>query len=242
MAAISPQAVFIEKLAAIFPLGAAERTALENVPVKVVELRRGQDVVRQGDRPTRCCILFEGFACWSKVTKEANRQILGIHIPGDLPDLHSLHLSFMDSTLTAMTTCSVGYVKHEVVRDLCDRYPGIARALWRSTLVDGAIFREWVANIGGRQAYQRIGHLLCEIFVRLSAVGRVVDGRCRLPFTQSELAEAAGLSIVHVNRTLQEWRKQGLIELLSGQLTIPDLAAACEAADFDPSYLHFKDG
>ena len=123
---------------------------------------------------------------------------------------------------------------------LCDDYPRIARALWRETLIDASIFREWTVNIGRREAYARISHLLCEILVRLKAVGLAEDQTCEIPITQSEFADATGLSNVHVNRVLQELRADGLIILKGSTLKVPNWENLKSAGDFDPTYLHLR--
>src|SRR5215218_2416127 len=130
-----------------------------------------QDIVREGDRPTRSCTLLEGFAAMFKVTAEGKRQITGFHIPGDIPDLQSLHLEVLDSSLGTITPAKVGFIRHETLHDLCARYPRLAGAFWRETLVDASIFREWMVNVGRREAINQIAHILCEMTVRMRAVG-----------------------------------------------------------------------
>jgi CRP-like cAMP-binding protein len=134
----------------------------------------------------------------------------------------------------------VGFITHEALRDLCERYPRITSAFWRETLIDAAIFREWVMNVGQREAYSRMAHVFCELIVRLRAVGLVEDHACTLPITQGEFADAIGVSTVHVNRVLQEMRANGIIELSGDRLKVPDWETLKRAGDFDPIYLHLK--
>ncbi len=124
--------------------------------------------------------------------------------------------------------------------DLCGRYPRIASALWRQTLIDAAVFREWLTSIGQREAYNRVAHLLCEMMVRLRAVGLAQDDGCDLPITQSELGDALGLSTVHVNRTLQDIREANLISLKNNKLQVLDWEGLTRAGEFDPTYLRIK--
>jgi CRP-like cAMP-binding protein len=126
------------------------------------------------------------------------------------------------------------------MRDLCKAQPRLAAAFWRETLIDASIFREWVTNVGRRNAYARLAHVLCELLVRLRAVGLAEDDACELPMTQGEIGDATGISTVHVNRTLQELRGDGLITLKGEKLTVLDWDRLKKAADFDPTYLHFK--
>ena len=150
---------------------------------------------------------------------------MSFHIPGDIPDLQSLHLEIMDHSLATVVPTKVAFIPHEAVRTFLRAHPRIADVFWRETLIDAAVFREWVVNVGRRDAYARIAHVLCEIYVRLRAVG-LVDGQAyQLPITQAELGDATGLSTVHVNRTLQELRGNGLITTpKGGRVVIEDWA------------------
>jgi CRP-like cAMP-binding protein len=228
----------IRKLENIFSLHENERAALLNLPIQLTTLRADQDIVREGDRPSRSCALLEGFACTFKVTGEGKRQITNFYIPGDIPDLQSLHLEVLDSSLGTLTPCKVGFIQHEALHDLCDRHPRIARALWRETLIDASIFREWTVNVGRREAYARIAHILFELMARLEVVGLTKDHTCEIPITQGELADATGLSNVHVNRVLQELRGDGLIVFKGSTLRVPDREKLRQAGEFDPTYLH----
>jgi CRP-like cAMP-binding protein len=228
----------IRRLESIFVLSDDERAALENLPMHVQDLRADQDIVREGDRPSRSCLLLDGYAATYKMTGDGKRQIMAFHIPGDIPDLQSLHLRVLDNSLGTLTQCRVGFIQHEALRDLCRRYPRLNDALWRQTLIDAAIFREWVTNIGRRDAYNRIAHLFCEWVVRLRTVGLVRDHTCELPMTQSELGDAMGISTVHVNRVLQELRGNGLISLRGSTLRVLDWEQLKQVGDFDPTYLH----
>ena len=233
--------VFVRKLDSIHMLDEDDRKAVNRLPLLVADIRADQDVVREGDRPTRSCFLIGGIACWSKTTGSGKRQILSFQIPGDLPDMQSIHLSTLDSTLTTLSPCRIAFVQHEPLRDICERRPNVASAFWRMTLIDAAIFREWVANVGSRQAYSRVSHLLCEMIVRFGAVGLTNSYSCELPITQAELADATGLSTVHVNRTLQNLRRQKLIRWKDTKLEVLDWQGLMEAGDFEATYLHLRE-
>ncbi len=230
----------IRKLESIFPLSAEEKQALQGLPVQVTGLKADQDIVRVGDRPSQCCLLVEGFTCIYKLTTDGRRQIVAFHVPGDITDLQSLHLKVLDNSLATMTPCTLGFIQHEDLRRLCECYPRITAALWRETLVDASVFREWLLNVGRREAPGRMAHLLCEFFVRLKVVGLVQDHTFDLPITQGELADMTGISTVHVNRVLQDLRAKDLIRTRGGQVNIPDWEKLKEAADFDPLYLHLQ--
>ncbi len=230
----------IRKLDSIFTLTDDERQALLNLPMQVVVIKEGQDIVRAGDSPSRSCLLLSGFACVYKLTGDGKRQIASFSIAGDIPDLQSLHLDVLDNSLGTLTPCRVGFITHEALRDICVRYPRITAAFWRETLIDAAIFREWVMNVGQREAYSRMAHVFCELLVRLRAVGLADDHGCDLPITQAEFADALGVTTGHVNRVLQEMRADGIIELSGDRLKVPDWETLKRAGDFDPTYLHLK--
>jgi CRP-like cAMP-binding protein len=228
----------IRKLESIFKLNDDERQALENLPMQVTVIRADQDIVREGDRSSRSCLILSGFACTYKVTQDGKRQIVSFNLPGDIPDLQSLHLNVLDNSIGTISPCSVGFITHEVLRDLCVTYPRITAGLWRETLVDASIFREWMMNVGRREGSSRMAHVLCELLVRLRAVGLVEDHACDLPITQNEFADALGFTTVHVNRIIQQMRAGGLIELKGERLFIPDWDKLKRAGEFDPAYLH----
>lgn len=230
----------LSKLDSIAQLSEEERQALLDLPLTIKVFEADSDVVRDGDRPSECCLVVSGFLCRYKLLPDGKRQIMGFYIPGDIPDLQSLHLTVMDNSISTLVTSSIALIPHESLRALLDRHPGLVAVLWRNTLIDAAMFRAWMIGIGRRSAYQRIAHLLCELHMRLEAVGLAAESGYDLPVTQNELGDALGLSTVHVNRVLQDLRGEGLIVLRGGRLHIPDLDALRAAGDFDPAYLHIK--
>jgi CRP-like cAMP-binding protein len=228
----------IAKLSSISNLSADDVQALRTLPMTIRRVEENADIVRTGERPTRCCLLVDGFLFTYIAVDNGARQITSLHVPGDLPDLQSLHLDVMDHSLGAISQSTVAFIPHAAVRDLAERHSGIASALWRETLVDAAIYREWITNVGARSAYQRTAHLLCEVFYKMKAVGLAAGGWCQFPLTQEEMGDAMGLSTVHVNRTLQQLRADGVIGLQHRRLTVPDWDVLKVAGGFDPTYLH----
>ena len=169
---------------------------------------------------------------------KGSRQITAFLVPGDFCDLHATILREMDHGILTLTPATVAYIPHQAMQDLPLNRPALARALWWATLVDEAVLRAWIVNIGRRDAYRGRRPSVCELHVRMRNVGLVEEGRFSLPLTQEELADALGLTPVHVNRVLQRLRKEGLITLQARRLTVDDPAGLREAAGFDPSYLH----
>ena len=130
---------------------------------------------------------------------------------------------------------------HERLQDITERYPRLGRIYWFSTNVDAAIHRELALSLGQRSAISRMAHLFCELHVaaRPRRPGEAATAM-NLPLTQRELSECLGLTVVHANRTLQELRRRGLVELENRQLTILDRAGLEGVAEFDPSYLYLE--
>ncbi|MEN3376660.1 MAG: hypothetical protein V7604_2015 [Hyphomicrobiales bacterium] len=227
----------IRKLLTSSKLANADVVAIQDLPIYLRDLERDHPIVREGDRTDHSCLLVEGFACRSKTTDEGKRQILSIHIPTEIPDLQTVHLRVMDHDLTALSRCTVGFIPHDAIRALAHARPAVAAALWRETLIDASIFREWIVN-GRRSAPKRMAHLVTELAKRLEAVGLLVGDNFELPMTQLDLADALGLTPVHVNRVMQELRKDGLLEFRRFVVTLGDAERLRQLGDFDDLYLH----
>jgi CRP-like cAMP-binding protein len=231
---------FIKRLESVISLSEIEKEAIANLPVRTTEIKGDQDIVREGDRPTRMCFIVEGVCCSYKIVSESKRQIVNFHVPGDAPDLQSVHLAVLDISIATITPCRVAFVQHEAILQLCEQHPNITRAFWRHTLIDAAIYREWMSSIGRRPAPVRIAHLLCELFLRLSALSLNESFRIDFPITQNEIGDALGISTVHVNRSLQALRRKNLIALKDGTLEILDWSGLRRAGDFSPEYLQLR--
>jgi CRP-like cAMP-binding protein len=228
----------LRKLESVASLSDEEKAAILDLPITVRQMRADHDLVRERDRPTQCCLVLDGWLCRYKILESGARQIFSFHIAGDIPDLQSLHLRVMDHNLGSLVQSTVAFIPHESVRNLAKDFPHICNVLWRDTLIDAAIFREWMVGMGRRDAPSRIAHLLCELFVKLRAVGLTKDHSCHFPITQSVLGDALGLSTVHVNRSLMELRGKGLITLEKQVLTFLKWDELREEGGFDALYLH----
>jgi CRP-like cAMP-binding protein len=229
----------LRRLEAIGAPTDAERELLANLPGSTRHYQAHEDIVRIGDRPSVVCLMVEGMACRYKVSADGKRQIQAFYIKGDIPDLQSLFIDVMDHSLGALVNSSVLAIPHDKMCSIVDRYPRIAHLLWRDTLIDAALFREWIV-MRDRPAYVRVAHLLCEQFMRMKAVALATDNTCPLPLTQTQIGDALGLSNVHVNRTLMELRAAELFVFEGGRLTILDWDGLKAAGEFDPLYLHIR--
>lgn len=229
----------IRKLEQFTRLSAEDKEALETAASgHVRQYRPREDVIREGDRPRQVNLILDGWACRYKMLEDGRRQIMAFLLPGDMCDARMFVLRQMDHSIGVLSTARVAEISKERMLGLIEAHPGISRALWWDCLVEEAIQREWTTNLGQRDAFERLSHLLCELFIRLQAVGLTQGHSCELPVTQEELGDTTGMSTVHVNRTLAELRDAGLIVLKGKQLTIPDLDALRTAAMFNPNYLH----
>jgi CRP-like cAMP-binding protein len=228
----------IRKLERRDVLSGEEKQALKSAVARVKEARMDEDLVREGDRPSESTLLLEGFAARYKLLRNGRRQITALHIPGDFVDLHSFLLKTMDHGVVALTPCRVGLVPHSTLREITETYLHLGRLLWLSTLIDAAIHREWLVAMGRRPAFNQIAHLLCELFLRLQAVGLTQGMSFELPLTQAELGDVLGLSTVHVNRVIQQLRADGLVTWSEQRIAIEDWAQLQEVAEFDPTFLN----
>ena len=228
----------IRRLRAWTELDDADVEALGALPVQVKQFRSDQPIVIEGDRPSECCLLVDGFCARAKTTSEGRRQILSIHIAGEIPDLQSLNLHVMDHDLVALTDCTLAFISHSALRELTHTRPNVTAALWRDTLVDAAIFREWIVNVGQRAGINRLAHIIMELRERLRVIGRTSGAEFDLPLTQEQFGEAMGITSIHVNRILKQLQNAGVMKVRRRRVTILDEAKFRGAADFDPLYLH----
>lgn len=228
----------VRKLELRAPLEDADRDALLALPHTVRNLEASTYLVREGDPPKHCVILLSGFAYRQKTTGDGARQIVGIHVPGDMLDLQNLYLTVSDHNVQTLTRADIAFVARSDLTRLVAERPAIGHAFFIDTLVEASIFREWVVNVGRRDSRTRLAHLLCEFALRLKAVGLAEEYRYELPMTQEQLADAVGLTPVHVNRTLKTLDGEGLIRRAKREITIADWEKLRKVADFSERYLH----
>lgn len=206
--------------------------------VSLIDARR--DLTSEGDRPRYVHVVLDGWAAAYKTLPDGKRQIIAFFVAGDFCDVNVYVLKELDHSIGAVTRLRVASINPKEMIALTAERPRLTQALWWEGLVTAAIQREWTLNLGRRSAVERIAHLLIELYLRLKVVGRARDGRCDFPLTQNDLADASGLTAVHVNRTLQELRRDGLIELERKQLHIVDLEQMKRLAMFNANYLHLE--
>jgi CRP-like cAMP-binding protein len=217
-----------------------DQQAILGLQHKIRRLEAQSYILREGERPDRCGVLLQGYAFRHKLTGDGLRQILAINIPGEALDFQNLFLEEADHNVQMLTRGVIADVPREAIERLIAAHPTIGRAILITSLVDASIFREWVVNIGRRDARSRIAHLLCEFAYRLNAQD-LSEGIYELPITQEQLADATGLTAVHVNRVLRVLQRDGLIERDRRMIRFPSWERMQDAADFNPRYLHTSD-
>lgn len=233
--------LFIRKLEGFAELTPAARKALLDIPVHVRTLEPATYLTREGDEPTGCAILVSGYAFRQKLTGEGARQILSLHIPGEALDLQHLFLDVADHSIQMLTRGEVALVQRKDLHSLFETEPSFARALLKHVMVEASIFREWVLNVGRRDAKSRMAHVLCEFAVRMQAQGLADGGGYELPITQEQLADVLGMTPVHVNRTLKALEAAGLIVRNRRTINFPSWERLRDAGDFNRRYLHMDE-
>lgn len=231
----------VRKLASLAVLSHDDRAVLDRIGERATAVAPRTDLIREGDTPNGVYLITEGMACRYKTRRNGARQIMAYLIPGDFCDLDVAFLREMDHAIGTLSACRVVRIDLATIRDLVDNHPTIARALRMATLVDEATLREWLLNLGVRSADERVAHLFCELLLRFQAVGLATRDSYPFPIRQADLADTTGLSTVHVNRTLQSLRRQGLIALSGTSLTILDLPRLRGLAEFKANYLHLAE-
>ena len=233
-------ATFFRRLEQRDELSAEERTALIDAAGEVRTFRAGADMVRDGDRPSASTLLVGGLAARYKLLEQGERQITAFHMAGDFVDLHSFPLRIMDHSVAAMSECTVVLFQHEGLERITEQYPHLTRMLWLLTLLDSAMHRQWLVVQGRMQSLEHMAHLFCELLVRARSVGIADGDSFALPITQTDMADAMGISTVHVNRTLQELRAMQLVDWDGHRVQVLREAELRRLARFDDGYLHLQ--
>ena len=228
------------KLRARDEISPEEEKVVRGLVSEVVEVGPDRTVIRHGQELQNSTLFLEGWMARAMDMPDGERQIAELQFPGDFTDLHGFTLKRLDHDIITITACRFAQVPHERLKALTESFPHLARVYWLLTNIDAAIQREWTASLGRRTAIARMAHLFCELNVRLGVVGLSLNNSYDFPLTQAEMAECLGLTTVHVNRTLQELRRMGLIEMERQRVAIHDLEALETVAGFDPAYLSLE--
>jgi CRP-like cAMP-binding protein len=221
-------------------LSSADRAAIRTLPYVLRQVEPSAYLVREGNMPTRCAFLLSGYGYRQKLTSSGSRQIVSIEIPGEFVDLQHLFLQESDHNVQALTRASYAEIELAALRELVLAHPAICAALWTEALIGASIFREWIVNVGRRDAHARVGHLLCEFATRLDASNGTTLRAYELPMTQEQLGDAVGLTPVHVNRVLRTLTQRGFIARDRRLIAIADWDGLRDASDFNPRYLHLN--
>jgi CRP-like cAMP-binding protein len=237
---MKPFEIVSKKLSAHSNLSTADIAELEKLPTSTRNLAPNEDLVRQGEKPEHAALVIEGMVARYHTLTSGRRQYLSFHMAGDLPDAQSLFIDRMDHAVCALGGATLALIPHDSVCQMFERRPELGFAIWRETLIDAAIFREAITNIGSRHVVARMAHLFCELYYRARVAGLARPGSCRLPIHQGQLGEALGMSTVTVNRTMQELRGTRSMEFRNGELVVHDWKKLMDVGDFDPAYLHLK--
>ncbi len=229
---------FIDKLRGFVDLTPGEVEALERETSRSQTFGPRKDLIREGDQPGPVFVVLEGWCFRYKVLPSGARQIMAFLMPGDACDLNIGMLAEMDHSIQTATSARVSKISREAMDGLMADHPGIARAMYVSQLVDEGTLRAWIVSLGRRNSAERVAHLLLELYVRGVRNGIADLNEMALPLSQAVLADALGMTPVHINRVLQELRRSGAVELERNLLRIQDITALIRISGFDDSYLH----
>lgn len=218
-------------------LSDAEKQVIEDSIAEIRTVPARKLLVRAGAPAHTSTLLLEGYICRYMDDREGYRQLVAVHVPGDFVDLHAFPLGRLDHDVATIGPVKIAMYQHDVIQTITERFPHLTRMLWFSTLLDSAMHREWIFRLGRLGAEGRIAHLFCELYARLEMVGLAQEGRFALPMTQPDLAEATGITGVHVNRVLRVLREREMLKFKSGQAWIMDRSGLERLAEFEPDYL-----
>jgi len=231
----------VKRLGGYFTLDKEDIAAIARLPATSRRHEAGQYLLREGDRPKTCAFLLTGFVFRHKIVGDGGRQIVAISVPGDFVDVQNILLDTSDHNIQALTHADVAHVQIEDLVAIAAKRPTIATALWRETLVESSAMREWIANIGRRDARTRTAHLLCELALRCEVMGLGARDTFQLPMTQEQLGDSLGLTSVHVNRTLKTLEDDGLISRTKRLVAVRNWEGLRRAGDFASAYLHIPE-
>jgi len=229
---------FVQKIRSYGLLSAADVRLLAEAIGPVRTARAHRDLISEGDEPNSLFIILEGWACRYKVVSNGSRQIMAFLMPGDFCDVHVGELDQMDHSIGTITNCQITTISRSLLETLVVSTPTLTKAFWRAQLIDEGVLRAWIVSMGRRDSIERVSHLMLELYIRMRNIGLAGDETCEMPLSQTVLADALGLTPVHVNRVLRTLRERRVMELGSGTLLILDIGELARIAGFDDNYLH----
>jgi CRP-like cAMP-binding protein len=232
----NPLTMKLEQFTAFEPEERQQLDQLLTYPTKT--WKRGETIIGEGEKVTHIHLVLTGLAARSKTLADGSRQFMALLIPGDLCDVEVFVLESMDHDIVALSDTTCVLIPSDLMREMLTRGSNLTMAMWWSTMTDSAILREWIVDHGSRDATERLAHLFYEMLIRYRIVGETTDDAFPFPMTQEELADATGMTPVHVNRVLQQLRSEGLIDLRGRSLTILDPDRLKQVAKYDVNYLH----
>jgi CRP-like cAMP-binding protein len=234
-----PYSRLLFRLERLNRLSAVDRQRIVDLPLKLANYPADREIVSCGYSTSRCTVVLDGFLYSHKPVAGSRRQITSFFVPGDIVDLPTLYLPKVDHTIATLGPAVLAFVPHAALKEVLDESSALTQAFWRETLVQASIFQEWVVNLGRRDAFARLAHIVCELTVRLQSVGLARDLSFSIPWTQMDVADACGISNVHANRVIQELRHLELLEWDSRRLNIRNWAALVRVGDFNDDYLQY---
>ena len=229
---------FVRKLSGLAHLAEDDVATLIASTTQVRQFAPRRDVIREGDRPGPVFVVLSGWACRYKILPSGTRQITSFMLPGDSCDLHVAILDVMDHSIQTITRASIATIPRGAMEVMLDKFPRIGRALYAAQLIDEATLRAWIVSMGRRSSVERVAHLMCELYVRLQSISGVPAPSVELPVSQLMLADALGMTPVHINRVLRRLREAGVMEISRRSLRIIDPIGLVQVAGFDENYLH----
>jgi CRP-like cAMP-binding protein len=229
---------FVDKLSALADLTPDDVAALKAATSFERAYAARKDLIREGDEPGPVFVMLEGWACRYKILPSGTRQIMAFLMPGDSCDLNVSILAEMDHSIQTLSPARVATISRVEMQSMMHEHPGIARAMYTAQLIDEGVMRAWIVSMGRRSSIERVAHLMCELYLRARGGTLSSDAEIALPLSQVVLADALGMTSVHINRILKELRLSGAMELRRGSLSILDPVKLVQAAGFDENYLH----
>ena len=229
--------LFVDKLSSLVPFEQLDLTALREATAKAQDFAANVDLVREGDRPDQIFVMLEGWAYRYKILPSGGRQIVGFMMPGDCSDLHIGVLAEMDHGIRTLTQARVTTIGRTEMDAMLDRHPRVAKAIYVSQLIDEGTMRAWITSMGRRSSIERVAHLVCELYLRAKDLGLAAD-KFALPVSQAQLADAVGMTAVHLNRVVRELRSLGAMTLSRCRVEVTNPLTLAQIAGFDDNYLH----